>query len=459
MNNFIFDISVSTTYYTGKCPDWGKLRYQTIQVDVDSLADYIQSGYCFTHTFAQVSSDGTFGCKEKTIANFKATNSVFLDVDRSYLTAYEFFTTVSPQPTILYTTPSNVTGVENRFRLIYLYKDKILSNEEYKHEVQKISTCIGNSIPNFSFDATSVNASQQMGGNRKDDCQLYKSNTIFSLDTFNAWDCIPNPYKKEKRNDISNRNAVIYKEEEVVVTDKEFMDDFWKIDDDVGVDALLSKYRDRYPLLDATAVDADIPYIALDDNYVEIARRYYVVKDEGGNNRALPVKIKEGQREKTLFCNALLRLKIQPLMTFEHLLFALICERQYWIDNSDGEFGNHKLYKIAKGAFCKRALYDISSATNGQKRKRSKTNKNGYKVNKAFCEKHGVGVRRMANYIRSSLSTTTLLQHYDFEKSVKENSILLKEKGIKPNSERRLYQFKKWCKENNIKNNLEHEEI
>ena len=138
-------------------------------------------------------------------------------------------------------------------------------------------------------------------------------------------------------------------------------------------------------------------------------------------------------------------------MSFENLLFALVYERQYWIDNSDGEFTNKILYKIAKGAFLKRELYDdIKIATEGQKRRREKSNKNGIKVNPAYCEKYGVSVRTMANHIRQNVSNEILLENYDFEKSVKENSRLLKENKIKPNSERRLYEFKKWCKENGI---------
>ena len=75
----------------------------------------------------------------------------------------------------------------------------------------------------------------------------------------------------------------------------------------------------------------DKPYIYL-NNYVEISRRYYVVKDDNGHNRAIPVKIKEGNREKILFRNALLRLKIDSKMSFENLLYAMVYERTYWID-------------------------------------------------------------------------------------------------------------------------------
>ena len=54
----------------------------------------------------------------------------------------------------------------------------------------------------------------------------------------------------------------------------------------------------------------------------------------------------------------------------------------------------------------------------------------------------------MANRMRTDASNKVLQQHYDFSKSVKENCCLLKEKGIKPNGERRLYEFVKWYKNN-----------
>lgn len=149
-------------------------------------------------------------------------------------------------------------------------------------------------------------------------------------------------------------------------------------------------------------------------------------------------------------------------MSFEHLLYAMVYERQYWIDNSDGEFTNRRLYKITEGAYFNRAQYEISTSTQGQKRRRARTNKNGYKVNKSFCDKYGISAHSMANYMRTDITNDVLLANYDFTKTVKENSLLLKEKGIKPSSERRLYQFTRWCRENNltqIKNKNNNEEI
>lgn len=289
-----------------------------------------------------------------------------------------------------------------------------------------------------------------MGGNGTEDCLLLKSYNIFNFNTFKEYEgCSSTTYKKEERNDISNRKAVSYEEKEIKIVDKEFEREFWELTDNESVYKLLNKYRCKYPLYDATQVQEDKPYIYL-NNYVEISRRYYVVKDDNGHNRAIPVKIKEGNREKILFRNALLRLKIDSEMSFENLLYAMVYERTFWIDNSDGEITNRVLHKIAKDAFTKRDLYGISTSTEGQKRRRAITNKNGFKVNPAYCEKYGVSVRAMANIMRRDISNEIILENYDFEKSVKENSKLLKEKKIKPNSERRLYEFMKWCKTEGI---------
>lgn len=446
-HNFIFDLSVSQTCYPNKCTEWGKLRYKTISLDIDGLTDYVKRGYCFTHTFKHSGDD--FGCKEKTFANFSGTQMIFLDVDDSRLTARDFYHNLTDKPTILYTTPSCIEGHKNRFRLIYLFNEEIKSKDEYRMQTLNVIGSIKHDYPDFTFDSTCLSCAQQMGGNGKGDCLMLRSNRIFSFDDFARWDnCIPSAYKKEKKNDIANRNAGIKKEEkEIEIKDQPFIDEFFSIDSTESAMGFLKKYEKKYPIYERTQVNPDTPYIDLNDNYIEISRRYYVAKDACGNNHSMPVKIKEGNRERILFSNALLRLKMNPTMSFENLLYAMVYERQIWIDNSDGEFTNYTLYKIAKGAYLKRDTYNISNATEGQRRRRAKTNKCGYKVNKAFCRKHNVGVRTMANRMRTTVANDVLLKHYDFGKTIKENSKLLKEKGIKPNSERRLCEFKKWYKQ------------
>lgn len=446
-----FPLSVSTIAYQGKCSDWGRVCYRTEQVDIDRMAEYVKQGYCFTHTF-KGTSGSVFSTSQKSIANFDRTHTIFIDVDDSPISVSAFYQSVSEPPSMLYTTPSNIVGEKNRYRLVYLFDQPIVSNEKYKLLVKGIVNKISSQISDFRVDTTCMNCSQQMGGNSLDNCILYKNYTVFTFSDFiknnesNIETCTPKSYKKEERNDIHNRIA----ENELVIVDNEFIDDFWQIADRDTAHLFLQKYRGIYRLCEATPINELDPFIELNKNYIEIIRRTYIIKDERGNRQARPVRIKKGNRERILFTNALLRLKMQSDLTFENLLYAMVFERQYWIDNGDGAITNKELYKIAKGAYLNREKYH-PNPTESQERKRKK-NKSGYKVNPAFCKSQGVSAKSMANRIRTMVSNKILMEHYDFSKSVAENSRILKQQDIKPNSERRLYEFLKVHKENMTNN-------
>ena len=128
-------------------------------------------------------------------------------------------------------------------------------------------------------------------------------------------------------------------------------------------------------------------------------------------------------------------------MSLEHLIFCLMWELVNYVDNKDKELTKYTIVKIAIGAYEGREKYQ-PKPTKGQRKRRIK-NKSGMIVNPAFAEHHGVSKRSVANNLRGHLSEKTLNQHYDFTKSVKDNSLRLKEQGIKPNSPRALYNFLK----------------
>ena len=68
------------------------------------------------------------------------------------------------------------------------------------------------------------------------------------------------------------------------------------------------------------------------------------------------------------------------------------------------------------------------------RKRKARTNKNGFKVNKAYCEKYNISIRTMANKMRRYISNKNILKNYDFKKSVEENSKILKEKNMSQNA-------------------------
>ena len=151
------------------------------------------------------------------------------------------------------------------------------------------------------------------------------------------------------------------------------------------------------------------------------------------------IKIKRDgdNRRKCLFVSALIRRKIMPDITFEHLLYNLVAERQWYYDNSDNVLNNQELMRIANNALSM-AYEKINVST---KRKPSK-----FKVDKAYCLEKGIKPKAMVGLVRRKLKDEEIGSLYDCSLSVKENLEQLKANGIKIGLSR-LYEF---CDKNGI---------
>lgn len=180
-----FDISVSLQKFKQKpnSNDWKLMRYVKQRVDVDALCELIKEGFSFCHVFK--SNDIVFGVKEKTIANFLNTQSVWIDLDDTFVSINQFNDSVSAKPSILYSTSSNIIGVNNRFRAVYVFDELIESNKLYNVIVDSIIKSIANDIDGFVLqDKTCRNVSQQFGGNAKDDIIVYSNYNVYSFSDF-----------------------------------------------------------------------------------------------------------------------------------------------------------------------------------------------------------------------------------------------------------------------------------
>ena len=102
------------------------------------------------------------------------------------------------------------------------------------------------------------------------------------------------------------------------------------------------------------------------------------------------------KRRYYMYLSALIRKQIKPDITFEHLLFNLVCERQNFYDNSDHVLTNQFLMEKALMVI----NTPIEKISLGSYKKRPK-----YKVDREFCRKNGInqwhGATRCAlNYTR-----------------------------------------------------------
>ena len=128
--------------------------------------------------------------------------------------------------------------------------------------------------------------------------------------------------------------------------------------------------------------------------------------------------------------------KIKPSITYEHLLYNLICERTWHHDNSDGVISNNVLSEIAKNVI-NTPVEEIHLQSRHKKK---------FEIDKAYCAEHGISPNTMKNIVRKKLKDEEIGNLYDVSKSVSENLVMLREMGLKI-GKTKLYE---WCQENGI---------
>jgi hypothetical protein len=191
----------------------------------------------------------------------------------------------------------------------------------------------------------------------------------------------------------------------------------------------LDKYRYVYPFFEHTPlpdVSDDCPYIILPENYISI-KRYWLcekVEDEYGEEKwryAKIRKIKDGeQRRKKLYLNGILRRKMIPDITFEHLLYCLIFELYYFYENSKDTIKKLDILNIARNVM----MADIANYSFEQ------TDKRQFVINEAYCRKYNVSKKEARNLSKKLINYEKIGELYDPTLTDKKNIELFKQYGL-----------------------------
>jgi hypothetical protein len=318
------------------------------------------------------------------------------------------------KPTVSYTTFShNKEGKGNRYRLLYLFEDPITDTRLYKGIYKEIKS-------SFDFqldDNCGSNPCQAVFGSGSD-CEVVVTENSYSVNDFNLIleKGLSNSIKKEKRNNI---------EIESLFRNDEYKSDFYQL----SYTELLDKYRYVYPFFEHTplpVVSDDCPYIILPENYISI-KRYWLcekVEDEYGEEKwryAKIRKIKDGeQRRKKLYLNGILRRKMIPDITFEHLLYCLILELYYFYENSKDTIKKQDILNIARNVM----MADIANYSFEQ------TDKRQFVINEAYCRKYNVSKKEARNLSKKLINYEKIGELYDPTLTDKKNIELFKQYGL-----------------------------
>lgn len=389
----------------------------------------------FCHWFTTKAD--TFKIYEKKNDNFDRANVVFVDVDDFNMEMKQFVCGLSKKPTIYYTTPSNLCtskGNKYRFRLCYVFNEDIPNAETLASTYKGIIKEIRKDYPTYpDQDSCGARPAQYMNGNGTPRCEVYSTDKVYTLSDFGASLVESAHHENRSVKESANSNECVYP-----IKDKDFINDLFEI----PPSDLIIKYRERYCYFDHSELTYNNGYALIPENYQEIYRSWYqdvVTSNSGDIRKVSVVKIKRDgdNRRKCLFVSALIRRKILPNITFEHLLYNLVAERQWYYDNSDNTLNNQELMRIANNAL----NMEYEKINIKTKRKPSK-----FKVDKLYCSERGIKPKSMVGIVRRKLKDEEIGNLYDCSLSVKDNLAMLKANGIKIGLSR-LYEF---CDRNNI---------
>lgn len=442
-----FEVSISTQSYSDKnLIKWNSVEYQRQSITFEEFGRLIKEGRCFCHSFK--TRGLLFGLAEKTDKNFLSADMVFVDIDDCDIDMNDFVGRLTKKPTLYYTTPNNHTEKSNykyRFRLCYLFCLPIYTVESYHSLYDGIVESIKQDIQGLVIkDNCGRTPSQQFSGNAKADCELHVLDNVFSFSDFPSQN---NNASSSSSLLISNGNPAASQKKEdgevkdidgITIIDKDFICDI----NSLSPYDLIDKYKAKYQYFTHAELHYKNGYALIPSDYQEIYRQNYIdsfIKNNGDEIKFSVVKkLRDGDgRRKKLYIAGLIMKKILPSITFEHLLYNLICERTYYYDNSDRVLSNKVLANIARNVV-KKPLEDIQLQSKRKKRK--------FEVDKSYCALHGISPNAMKNKVRKMLKDEEIGNAYDCSLSVSENLVAFKEMGIDV-SKSKLYQ---WCKDNGI---------
>ena len=409
----------------------GSLTWTKKTINLTSLIDYIKEGHAFCGVFTD-----SFAQTFKKQCNWKGSFFIGVDCDDMPLKYDEFMTIIKESdicPNIAYRTAND--GIKgNRYRLIYVF-DEMIENSilfthlyeciEYKirmlFHIDKFHDSCGSGIERFFYPTNHV-----------DDIfynELYYdfksiSDREFVINT-SDYEKRQKEAKKHKENTIERKEFRSFDFTKYDMLINEFADDF----QNMKFEELISKYVKTYPNKEHTdlpIVSEDDAVIVLPSDYVQINRNWYVGVNEKTDNRISNIrKIKDGEgRRKTLFKNALIRRKINPNITFDNLLFNILCEFDWYMINNGNKIYRKDIYEIAENAY----NTDLKKYDEYFSKIRNKYPK--MIANTDYCVKYGVTKKQAVAIGKKQITYKKIGDMYDFLLSDKENLKVMKENGL-----------------------------
>ena len=435
-----YNISITQKAYNKKPSkgDYPKMKFEKHSFsNLTTFFDAIKGGHAFCGNMND--NDEPFTTKYKTERNFAYTNLVVVDIDNTTIEPSTFYTQSTLTPTYVYTSFSHAPQEGKiKYHVLYALNEKITSKEQYELVYDAISSAIHTDFPSIELDDSMRNVAQCTNGTSSslpNFEEYYNSDKLitYPLSLFNLERQEYNRKLDDKQNatdecPLKDKNRKVNRRY-ILSLDGQFEADLHSMD----LMDFLSKYSEVYEYREQSiAMFNEQHYEILDNTNAELIFSFYTADLGYGKTCRVRSKIRqgEGKRCKTLIAHGLAFRVIFPNITDEHLVYCLLYDLYLNFDYADGKYDANRICEIA--ALC--MGYDMTKYTSKHRHK--------YHVDTEWCRNQGIKPIAYAQHVRKLLSDEAIGELYDTNLSVRENTRILNENGIKVGKSR-VGQFKK----------------
>lgn len=385
----VFKITFSRVGYEKK-PDGRALRgaeYEELLLGYDEVVEKILNGHTYAYNY-----DCKMGRYPSSKA-FRGTQAVWMDMDDVCVGVDEFVAQIARKPSLVYTTFSDN---KRRYRALYLLNEVIVSEEVrsgiYENIMREYEEAFGGEFLR-GVDRKSKTLYQLMFGTCRELGNFYAvdSGMVYGLEDFGV--VVRGAGSEEQRAEMAMAESGVC--------------DFWAEwgNGKVTNRDILLKYCEEYKYLtnNKFRYKSERGIVRLDENYVEIARRY-----DGYRHLA---KVPVGERDATLYVTALKFLKIwEGEMSEEHLCYCLLKEVVQFYENEDREMTRAVIRRKARQAIrCWR-----------EERVSLRKNEKRYAIDRQTLPEGQTWQKAVAEEIRGG-KVAEALAVYDASKSIRKN--------------------------------------
>lgn len=434
------------------------LTFHTRTFTPQTFKEVIENGYTITYVY----KDDDFTRKEGYMKNnYLGTQFIVVDIDTCDIPPSEFISRIKYKPTIYHTTFSNLTEKKDYkycFHLIYLFDEMIYGEDNFHSTFDRLTNDYKEYVDKCCLDCHRVmfTSNSSLSSYEYKDYDITYKVSDFIDDNKRRYNNLDEFFKEqnnkekwEKRGCLNNNHTLSnlsrehkisqYKNEEEKPKDNTFHleDEFFKDLYSMKRKEFVEKYSLIYPYITETL----IPKEEYENGYVDLRDvDYYkiptsqIIYDSETNTYHTP-RVKIGVRNKWLWVDTLVFLKIFPDITKEHLVFLLVKEVYKHFDNSDREMTNDVIIDKVRKIWNKKDDIDITPT------------KKTFKIDNDYWRERGVNDwLEVIRNVRKEMKSNDFGELYDLKLSIEENLIILKKFGINTTKRTLL----KWLNENNV---------